>query len=94
MNGRDFLSLAVQLSADSTEASWRTAVSRAYYAVFHVARDLLAGLGFTVPYGDRAHTYLWLRLENCGDPNVESAGAGFNTWCLSWIGIRALSSKC
>lgn len=78
MNGRDFLPLAFQLSTENTESAWRTAVSRAYYAAFHVARDLLKGFGFTVPYGDRAHTYLWLRLENCGNPRIEAAGADFN----------------
>jgi uncharacterized protein (UPF0332 family) len=79
MNGRDFLTLAVQLSKESTEAAWRSAVSRAYYAVFHVARDLLAVLGFTVPYGDRAHSYLWMRLSNSSDPDIEDAGAALNT---------------
>src|SRR5438477_485799 len=41
MNWRDFLSLAARLAADVTEADWRAAVSRAYYAAFHVARQLL-----------------------------------------------------
>jgi uncharacterized protein (UPF0332 family) len=49
MNWRDFLSLAARLGADTTEADWRTAVSRAYYAAFHAARQLLTGLNFTVP---------------------------------------------
>jgi len=51
MNWRDFLSLAAQLAGDMAEADWRTAVSRAYYAAFHVARRLLADLNFTVPRG-------------------------------------------
>jgi uncharacterized protein (UPF0332 family) len=38
MNWRDFLALAARLAGDATEADWRTAVSRAYYAAFHVAR--------------------------------------------------------
>ncbi len=42
MNWRDFLSLAARLAADTTEADWRTAASRAYYAAFHAARQLLA----------------------------------------------------
>lgn len=49
MNWRDFLLVASRLAAETTEADWRTAVSRAYYAAFHVARRLLADLKFTVP---------------------------------------------
>ena len=79
MNGRDFLSLARDLLASSTEAAWRSSVSRAYYAAFHVARELLEDVGFTVPRGERAHAYLWLRLSNCGEPQVQDAGRRLNT---------------
>jgi uncharacterized protein (UPF0332 family) len=78
MDPRDFLVLAQQLAAASTEAAWRTAVSRAYYAVFHIARQLLEDLGFRVPLADRAHAYLWLRLSNSGEPNVVQAGQILN----------------
>ncbi len=74
MNGRDFLSVAKGLIVGQTEAAWRSGVSRAYYAAFHVARQLMEDLGFTVPRADRAHGYLWLRLSNAGDPQVMSAG--------------------
>jgi uncharacterized protein (UPF0332 family) len=74
MNGRDFLASANRLLRSTEEADWRSAVSRAYYAAFHVARQLLTDLQFRVPWGERAHAYLWLRLSNCGDPQVESAG--------------------
>lgn len=74
MNPRDFLTLANALAAGTTEAAWRSAVSRAYYAAFHVARRLLRDLGFRVPRGDQAHAYLWMRLSNCGDPMLVIAG--------------------
>ncbi|HEY8506037.1 MAG TPA: HEPN domain-containing protein [Gemmataceae bacterium] len=74
MNERDFLALASRLAAGSAEAEWRTAVSRAYYAAFHAARRLLSELGFRVPRADRAHSYLFLRLQNCGEPAVQQAG--------------------
>lgn len=74
MNWRDFLRLASRMAADSTEADWRTAVSRAYYAAFHVARRLAADLRFTVPRADRAHQYLVFRLSNSGTAVVEQAG--------------------
>ncbi|HEX5272273.1 MAG TPA: HEPN domain-containing protein [Gemmataceae bacterium] len=79
MNWRDFLPLATRLAGGTTEADWRTAVSRAYYAAFHVARRLLADLNFSVPRADRAHQYLVFRLSNCGEPAVEQAGRDLET---------------
>jgi uncharacterized protein (UPF0332 family) len=78
MTGRDFLTLANQLAAGRTEAEWRSAVSRAYYAAFHVTRQLMEDLGFAVPRGERAHAYLWMRLYNCGDSRIQQAGADLN----------------
>jgi uncharacterized protein (UPF0332 family) len=75
MDARDFLATADRLAQGATEADWRSAVSRAYYAVFHVARQLFTDCGFTVPRADRAHPYLWLRLCNSGDAGVQRAGA-------------------
>ena len=70
MTGSDFLPLANQLAAAATEPEWRTAISRAYYAAFHVARQLLEELGFRVPWADRAHAYLTIalkQLRSCPD---------------------------
>jgi uncharacterized protein (UPF0332 family) len=78
MKGRDFLTLANTLAAGKTEAEWRSAVSRAYYAAFHVARELFESLGFQVPRSDRAHNYIAIRLQNCGVANVQSAGRNFD----------------
>lgn len=75
MNGRDFLAAARRQAAGSQESDWRSAVSRAYYAAFHVARDLLAALRFQVPWADRAHNYVYVRLNNGGDPGVVKAAA-------------------
>jgi uncharacterized protein (UPF0332 family) len=79
MNWRDFLPLAARLAGGTTEAEWRTTVSRAYYAAFHVARRLLSDLGFTVPRADRAHQYLVFRLGNSGEPAVERAAHDLKT---------------
>jgi uncharacterized protein (UPF0332 family) len=70
MTGADFLALATRLVTASTEADWRTATSRAYYAVFHTARDLFESLGFRVPRADQAHHYLYLRLYNCANATL------------------------
>ncbi len=74
MNARDFLEVAGEWAAGAREAEWRSAVSRAYYAAFHIARGLLQDCGFVVPEGDQAHAYLWLRLANAGHPDVRRAG--------------------
>jgi uncharacterized protein (UPF0332 family) len=74
MDFRDYLSLARALAAANTEAEWRSASSRAYYAAFHVARRLLLDLSFRVPRADKAHSYLWLRLSNAGHADVITAG--------------------
>jgi hypothetical protein len=74
MNGRDFLVVAKKWSSSRDEAELKSAVSRAYYAAFHVARQLFEDLHFVVPQADRAHKYLSFRLSNCGDPLLEQAG--------------------
>ncbi|HMC89832.1 MAG TPA: HEPN domain-containing protein [Gemmataceae bacterium] len=79
MNWRDFLPLATRLAAEATEADWRTAVSRAYYATFHVGRHLFSDLQFTVPRADRAHQYLVFRLSNSSDFAAEQAGRDLET---------------
>jgi len=79
MNWRDFLVVDGQLGGGATEAEWRSAVSRAYYAAFHVARRLLSDLKFTIPRADRAHQYLVFRLGNSSEPTVEQAGRDLDT---------------
>lgn len=76
---REFLRLAESWIGGTSEAEWRCAVSRAYYAAFHVARRLMRELGFQVPRGDRAHAFLWLRLSNCGDAHIQVAGSDLST---------------
>lgn len=78
MDFRNYLNLAVALVNGSSEAEWHSGVSRAYYAAFHVARQLLSSLNFTVPLAERAHGYLWLRLANAGHADVSDAGNRLN----------------
>jgi uncharacterized protein (UPF0332 family) len=78
MDFRDYLTVADDLVNGGTEAEWRSAVSRAYYAAFHVGCQLLRALGFTVPHADRAHGYVWMRLSNSGHPDVLVAGQDLN----------------
>lgn len=74
MTGRDFLAVANALATGPTEAEWRSAISRAYYAAFHTAREFMTRLRLRVPAGEQAHAYLWLRLGNSGDPAADVIG--------------------
>ncbi|MBY0232740.1 MAG: HEPN domain-containing protein [Gemmataceae bacterium] len=74
MNPREFLLLAEELVAGDTEAHWRSATSRAYYAAFHVARQLMEQCGFAVPAADRAHRYLSDWLSNGRHAATTQAG--------------------
>lgn len=55
MNPRDYLQCAAELAKKGTAADCRTSVSRAYYAVFHVARDYLLMGGLRIAKSDSAH---------------------------------------
>src|SRR5438105_181282 len=77
MNPEEFLELASEWVDGEREGEWRSAVSRAYYAAFHVASQLLTQAGFAVPDSERAHAYLWRRRANSGHPDVQRAGNDF-----------------
>jgi uncharacterized protein (UPF0332 family) len=68
------MQLAEQLAAGSSQAEWRSAVSRAYYAAFHMARRLLEQCEFQVSRSEQAHAYLWRRLSNAGHGDTQFAG--------------------
>ncbi|MFH0810254.1 MAG: hypothetical protein V2A77_07295 [Pseudomonadota bacterium] len=61
-----FLQLAKKLILNGDEASLRSAVSRAYYAVFLTARQRLEALGRTDSRnrGFPTHNFVWSELEN------------------------------
>jgi uncharacterized protein (UPF0332 family) len=69
MNFRDYLTVADELSDADSEAHWRSAISRGYYAAFHVTKRLFQDVGFVVPRKE-VHAYLSRRLSNCGHPEV------------------------
>jgi uncharacterized protein (UPF0332 family) len=70
----EFLLQAESWIALPSEADWRSAVSRGYYAAFHAARRLLSDLKFQPQGGPSAHDYLWKRLSNSGHPLINGAG--------------------
>jgi hypothetical protein len=73
VNPDEFLELAAEWATGARQGEWRTAASRAYYGVFHVARRVLQGAGFAVPDSDHAHGFLLSRLSNAGQPDVVRA---------------------
>ncbi len=79
MNPRDFLDQAGEWVSGVNEADWRSSVSRAYYAAFHVGRGLFADTGFTVPNGPNSHGYVWLRLANAGRAEIVQIGNALNS---------------
>src|SRR5687767_13640233 len=70
MDPRDFNSLAAQLAGGATAAHCRSAISRAYYAAFNVAAQLLRGIGCPPGKGGAAHGDVQKFLGSCGDPAI------------------------
>lgn len=68
MDPRDFHALAVRLATGTAPAAadCRTAISRAYYAVFNVAAEHLRGMGFPIGKGAAAHGEVQKCLANGG----------------------------
>jgi uncharacterized protein (UPF0332 family) len=73
MTGEQFLTVAAELAAGTTEAHHRSAVSRAYYGAFHVVRRLLEENGIRLPKGEQIHAKATYCLQDCGDANAARA---------------------
>ena len=74
MNPRDFQELAAKLAGGSRPSEFRTSISRAYYAAFHVAAELLTSAGFHVPSGPGAHGEVARLLMNSSDQELQNVG--------------------
>ena len=72
--GRAFLEVARELAGGATEAHWRSATGRAYYALMLEARDLLDGWGIPTPPRDRVHGFVRLKLLYAADPDLKQVG--------------------
>lgn len=75
MKPDDFLVLAIRLSAGAGQAELRSAVSRAYYSVFHQARLLVEACGVICPVSGEAHDKVAKCLQHAGDPVLDTAGS-------------------
>src|SRR5207247_2642979 len=74
MQPRDFLDVARSDVNGPSEAYWRAAMSRAYYALLLEARDVLERWGFTPPARDRVHTFVRLSFVFARDQDVKAIG--------------------
>jgi hypothetical protein len=74
MDGRAFLQSARHLLATPSEANWRSAAGRAYYALLHEGRVVLERWGFPLPPRDSIHTFVRLRFTYPADADVKKVG--------------------
>ena len=67
MNGQDFIAVDSSLVASPTlgdpEARFRSAVSRAYYRVFHFAVEVLSQYGVSIPQNPEARNQAVLHFQ-------------------------------
>jgi uncharacterized protein (UPF0332 family) len=69
-----FLALAEQLAAANGPAECRSAISRAYYSVYHVGEQFLKRMNFERPKKDY-HVVLQRRLLASGDHEINRIGS-------------------
>jgi hypothetical protein len=74
MNPEDFMVLAVKLSSSHGEAERRSAISRAYYGLFHSARLIVDACDVLCPESAEAHDKVTRCLQNSGDASLVAAG--------------------
>lgn len=83
MDPLDFIALALRLSSSSKEAELRSAVGRAYYGAFHVARRFLCdcGLRFSSKdlYAAEIHQKIQYCLSESGNADAVIARDGLKT---------------
>lgn len=73
MNPRDFNTLAGELASAKGAAKVRSAISRAYYAAFHVGAQTLRKLGFSIGKGAGGHGEVARCFQNSSDPDTVRA---------------------
>ena len=66
----EYIKLAEQLAQNADEASQRTAISRAYYYVYHAANNRALANNYKRPEdGGGSHNNLWSHYERNTDPD-------------------------
>lgn len=79
MDPRHFQYLAERLSEHGTyPAEFRSAVSRAYYAAFHLGLNNLNKMGFPIVQNREAHEEVYRHLNNSRDAELVRAASMMN----------------
>jgi hypothetical protein len=78
MRGREFLAVARELARQTTEAHWRAASGRAYYALLLELRDAMTGWGLSQPVPSQVHQLVSRRLFVSADQDVKQIGIWFD----------------
>jgi hypothetical protein len=63
----EYLTLADELSRRTEEACLRTAISRTYYYVYHLARQRLIENDFIIIRGGNTHKQVWEKFQGDAD---------------------------
>lgn len=74
MQGRAFLEAAKHALSAGSEAGWRTAAGRSYYALMSEGRSLLQNWGFAPKPRDSVHSFVRLRLLYAADQTLKDVG--------------------
>jgi hypothetical protein len=74
MDGRAFLQSARDLLAVPSEANWRSAAGRSYYALLHEGRVILDRWGFSLPPRESLHSFVRLRFDYAAHPELKQVG--------------------
>jgi hypothetical protein len=87
MDGRAFLDVSKELLVGPTEAHWRAAAGRAYYALMLEGWAALLRWGFAVPPRDSVHTFVRMRFNFAADRDLQKIGRALDS--LSWLRNQA-----
>jgi len=74
MDGRAFLGVARDLATRPSEAHWRAAAGRAYYALLLEGLASLRRWGFLPPPRENVHTFVRLRFTYATDVDLRTIG--------------------
>lgn len=94
MDARDFLTSAQQIISGNQEVDYRNAVSRAYYCVFHVCKNLLEKLPNSPHQIGTSHQVLIDKLLSHPDERLATLGHQLSRArdCRTWADYH-LSKK-